>query len=106
MLDGGSLASHSSQHAGRCSLVVPFSKRSHHGCFGRPGAQGVQYLHLTLWQLSNMCYADRGSLPWSVRQWWGQLEHLHQGSTSSAGRSGLGGVLDRVCQTMPSLPLN
>ena len=40
MLDGGSLASHSYQHAGRCSSVVPSSKRSHHGCFGRPGAQG------------------------------------------------------------------
>ena len=40
MLDGGSLASHSSQHAGRCSLVVPSCKRSCHGCFGRPGAQG------------------------------------------------------------------
>ena len=32
--------------------------------------KGLQYLHLTHWQLSNMCYADRGSLPWSVR-WWG-----------------------------------
>ena len=30
--------------------------------------KGLQYLHLTLWLLSNMCYADRGSLPWSVRQ--------------------------------------
>ena len=40
MLNGGSLASHSSQHVGRCSLVVPSSKRSHRGCFGRPGAQG------------------------------------------------------------------
>ena len=40
MLDGGSLASHSSQHAGRCSLVVPYSKRSCHGCFGKPGTQG------------------------------------------------------------------
>ena len=40
MLDGGSLASNSSQHAGRCSLVVPSCKRSHHGCFSRPGAQG------------------------------------------------------------------
>ena len=68
--------------------------------------KGLQYLHLTLWLLSNMCCADRGFLPWSVRQWWGQLECLHQGSTSSAGRSGPGGVLDRVYQTMPSLPLN
>ena len=40
MLDGGSLASHSSQHAGTCSLAVPSCKRSHHGCFGRPGARG------------------------------------------------------------------
>ena len=32
-----------------------------------------------------------------------KLEHLHQGSTSSAGRSGLVGVLNRVYQTMPSL---
>ena len=40
MLDGGSLASHSSQHAGRCSFTVPSCKRSHCGCFGRPGAQG------------------------------------------------------------------
>ena len=27
----------------------------------------LQYLHLNLWQLNNVCYADRGSLPWSVR---------------------------------------
>ena len=40
MLDGGSLASHSSQHAGRCFSAVPSSKRSHCGCFGRPGTQG------------------------------------------------------------------
>ena len=25
--------------------------------------KGLQYLHLTRWQLSDMCYADRGSLP-------------------------------------------
>ena len=35
--------------------------------------KGLQYLHLTLWQLSNVCYTDRGSLPRSVKQWWGQL---------------------------------
>ena len=40
MLDGGSLAPHSSQHVGRCSLVVPYCKRSCHGCLSRPGAQG------------------------------------------------------------------
>ena len=40
MLDEGSLASHSSQHGGRCSLTVSYHKRSHHGCFGRSGAEG------------------------------------------------------------------
>ena len=75
MLDGGSLASHSSQHVGRCSSVVSHHKRSC-GCFGRLDAQGLQYLHLTLWQLSDMCYADRGSPPWSVRWWQVQLKCL------------------------------
>ena len=42
MLDGGSLASHSSQHVGRCSSVVSHHKRSHHGCFGRPGTEGSE----------------------------------------------------------------
>ena len=40
MLNGGSLAPHSSQHVGRHTLVVPHHKRSHHGCLGRPGTQG------------------------------------------------------------------
>ena len=31
--------------------------------------KGLHYLHLTLWQLSNMCYVERGSLPQIVR-WW------------------------------------
>ena len=32
--------------------------------------KGLPYLHLTLCLLSNVCYADRGSLPQSVRQLW------------------------------------
>ena len=40
MLDGGSLASHSTQQAGRCSSAVSHHKRSHRGCFSRPGTQG------------------------------------------------------------------
>ena len=36
----GSLAPHSSQHVGRCFLAVSHHKRSHCGCFGRPGTQG------------------------------------------------------------------
>ena len=40
VLDGGSLASHSSQHAGRHSLAVSHRKRSRCGCLGRPSTQG------------------------------------------------------------------
>ena len=58
--------------------------------------KGLRYLHLTLWLLSDVCNVNKGSLPQSVRQWQGQLEHLCQGSTSSAGGSGPVGVLDRV----------
>ena len=68
--------------------------------------KGLPYLHLTLWLLSDVCYTDRDSLPQSVRQWWGQLEHLCQRSTSSAGRNGQVGVFNRVYQTVPSLLLN
>ena len=68
--------------------------------------QGSANLHLTLLQLCNVCYADRGSLPQSVRLWWGQLKCLHQRSTSNAGKNGPVAVLNRVYQTMPSLPLN
>ena len=35
--------------------------------------KGLQYPHLTLWQLSNVYYADKGSFPQSVRWWQGQL---------------------------------
>ena len=40
MLDGGSLASHSSQYVGRHSSGLSHHKRSCHGCFGRPCSQG------------------------------------------------------------------
>ena len=40
MLDGGCLASHRSQHDARYSSVVSHHKRSHCGCFSRPGTQG------------------------------------------------------------------
>ena len=68
--------------------------------------KGLPYLHLTIWLLSNVFCAARGSLPQFLRQWWEQFKHLHQRSTSSVGRNGQVGVLDRVYQTMPSLPLN
>ena len=68
MLDGGYLASHSSQHVGRCSSVVPHHKRSCHVdvSVGQM-LKGLPYLHLTLWLLSDVCYVDKGSLPQSVQ---------------------------------------
>ena len=38
--------------------------------------KGLPSLPLTLWLLRNVCCADRGSHPQSVRQWQGQLKHL------------------------------
>ena len=104
MLDGGSLASHSSQHAGRCSSVVPSCKRSHCGCFGRPGTQGSAISAFNPLALSNKCYADKASLPHSVRQWGGNLNIYIMGLPAVAGRSALDGALNRVYQTMPSSP--
>ena len=68
--------------------------------------KAVPYVHLTLWLLRDVCYAERGSLPQSARQWQRQLEHLHQMSTSSVGRNEQVGVLERVYQTMPYLLQN
>ena len=69
MLDWGSLASHSSQHVSKHSSVLSCHKRSHHGCFGRPGTQGSAISPLTLWLLWDMYCANKGSLPQSVQEW-------------------------------------
>ena len=56
MLDGGSLAPHSSQHVGRHSSVVPHhNKRSYCGCLSRPGAQGVCHICIYPFGCSVMC---------------------------------------------------
>ena len=56
--------------------------------------KGLSYLHLTLWLLSNMCYADRGSLHPSVRQWWGAPSVYVKGLTAM-----LEGMGRLVCST-------
>ena len=71
MFNGGSLASHSSQHVGRCSSAVSHHKDLIMDVSVGQALKDLWYLHLTLWQLRDMCYTDRGSLPKSVRQWWG-----------------------------------
>ena len=85
MLDGGSLASHSSQHAGRCSSAMPTCKRSCCGCFSRPGAQGCaisafnplaaqQYVLCRQGFSSSVCQAVAGatqtSTSWVYQQCW------------------------------------
>ena len=60
------------------------------GVFVGQVLKGLQYLHLTLWMLRDMCCADKGSLPQSIRQWQGQIEHLQKKSTSSVGKNGAG----------------
>ena len=106
MLDGGSLAPHSSQHVGRCSWLCPIVKDLTMDVSVGQALKGLSYLHLILWLLSDVQYTDRrGGLPQSVRQWWRPLKHLCQRSTSSVGRNGQVGGLNRVYQTMPSLPL-
>ena len=104
ILDGGSLAPHSSQHVGRCSSVVPCHKRSCCGCLSRPGTQGSA-LSAFKPLAAEQCVLCRQGFS-SLGQWQGQIKHLHQRSTSSVGRNGQDGVLYRVYQTMPSLPLN
>ena len=102
MLDGGSLASHSSQHVDRCSSVVSHHKRSHCGCFSRPGTQGSVISAFNPLAAKQCVLCRWGSPPQSVKLWLRQLKCLCQRSTSSAGNNGPVVVLNRVYQTMPS----
>ena len=106
MLDGGSLASQSSHMLADIPWWCPIMKDLIMNVLVGQVLKGLPYLQLTHWLLSNVCCADRGSLPQSVRQLLGQLKHLCQRPTSSVGRNGKVGVFDRVYQTMPSLSQN
>ena len=97
---------HSSQHVGRCSLAVPHHKRSRHGCFGRPGSQRSAISTFNP-LAAQQCVLHRQGFSSSVCQMVvGATQTSTQRSTSSAGKNGPVGVLNRVYQTMPSLPLN
>ena len=86
MLDGGSLA--------------------HCGFLSRPHAQGFAISAFNPLAAQRYVLHRQGFSSQSVKQWWGQLKHLCQRSTSSAGRNGQVGVLERVFKTVPYLPLN
>ena len=62
MMDGGTLASHNSQHVGRCFSVVSHCKKSHHGCFSRPGTQGSAISAFNPLADSAMCAMQTGVL--------------------------------------------
>ena len=106
LLEWGSLASHSYQHIRRNSSLLSQLKNLIMDVLVVPVFEGLQSLHITLWLLRDVCYADKGTLPQSARQWLGSLEYLQQKYTSSAGKNGLIGVLQRVFHTMPCLLLN
>ena len=76
MLDGASLASHSSQLVERCSLSVSTVKDLVTDFSVDWVLKDLTLLHLTFWQLHiNMFCPDSGSLPQSIKQWWRQLKH-------------------------------
>ena len=60
MLNGGSLASHSSQHVGRCSPAVSHHKNLIMGCFSRPAAQGSAISAFNSLAASAMCATETG----------------------------------------------
>ena len=87
LLDGGSLASHSSQHVGRCSSVVSHHEISHIVCFGRPGTQESVISAFNPLVPQQHVLHRQGSLPWSVRQLQGN---------SNIYVKGLSAVLERM----------
>ena len=92
MLDGGSLASHSSQHVGRCSLVVSHHKRSRCGCFSRSGTQGSAISTFNTFGSSVMCAMQ--TLVLFLSQSGGG------GGNSNIYIKGLSAVLERMGQLM------
>ena len=104
MLGGDSLASHSSQHVGRYSLVLSHHKRSLHGCFSRPCAQGSAISAFNPLAAQRCMFHKQGFSSPVCQAKAEQLKHLHQRSTSSVGRNGWVGVFKRVYQNTISVP--
>ena len=93
MLDGGSLASKVLNMVADVPRWCPLVKDLIMDVGVDQVLKGLPYLHLTIWLLSNVCYADRGSLPQSVR-WWG--------GNSNVYIKGLPAVLERMGQLVCS----
>ena len=96
LLDGGSLASHSSQNVGRHSSLVSHHKRHHHGCFGRSDAQrsAVTALNPLVIQRCVLC---RQGLSSSACQIAAKATYVStKRLTNNAGKNSLDGRLKRA----------
>ena len=76
LLDGGSLAYHSSQHAGRHSLLIIHDKRPHHGCLNQSGVQGSALTAFDCLTVQRCVLCRQGFFSSVFRQWKGQHECL------------------------------
>ena len=106
LLDGGSLASHSSNHVGRHSSSIAHCKRPYHGCFSHLGVQGSAITAFNPLAAHRCVLQRHGFFPPSVRQWQRQIKCLEQKITSNSGRNGLVRVLLRCtkqCHFCPSV---
>ena len=95
LLDGGSLASHYSQHNMEYLLSVHHGKGSYQGYFGQQGAKGATFIAFNLFFCLDICIAQTrvffSSLSGSV------------GGNSRIYKKGLPGITKNACST-PKLP--
>ena len=103
LLDWGSLASQSSQLVGRHSLFTSYCKKSHHGSFSRLGAQGSAITELNP-LATQKCVLCRQGFSSSTSQ--AVTGASTTKVTNNAGKNMPVGMLNRVYQAMPFLPLN
>ena len=107
MLDGSSLASHSSQHVERCSQCFPVNKDVIMDVFGGPGAQGSPRSALNPLAAQKRCVAQKSVIFLSLSGIGGaKLSIYKKGLPAVLERMGRFGVLERVYQTMPYMLLN
>ena len=67
---------------------------------------GLQSQDLTFWLLRDVCCVDKGCLTLSVRSDGNNLSIYIKNIPTITRRNELDGVLERVYQTMPFLPLD
>ena len=104
LLDGGSLASHSSHHVARHYSSIPCCKISNHGCFGKLGVEGSAIAAFNALDSQRCALCRQGFSSLVCQAVVGATEASTKKFTT--GMNGSVDVLERVCQTMSFLPLN